>query len=535
VKSSVGADELERGAAAPRLPSAPQHTAPLAEGERFARRSRLVRYVLVGYTLLIAYASLYPFEPWHAGPDNPLGFLFAEWPRYYTLSDVVLNLAAYGPLGFFLALALLPRMHPRNAALIATLCGTALSIVMEVLQNFAPLRVSSNLDVLTNGLGAMLGALLAVAGGERWLLSGHLYRLRQRVFLPGSVIDVGFVLLLTWLFTQLNPEVWLFGNGELRPFLALPAGFAFTPASYRALEASVTAVNLAGVCLLVSALARERDGLEPILLGIIAVAFTLKGLGALALFRPGDPVLWLTPGAMLGLPAGLVLYLVLVRHSHPGRAIWAGLLIVAGWVLVNVAPDNPYLAASIRIWRHGHFLSFSGLTQLVAALWPAAACGCGTDCCGNGLCWCGPMRTAIRLILSLSVAAAARSAAAHAELPSFEDFFQQVSECRLDLARYNALIEPMRDAVLISLPFAGAVRGFLVDSFYLSASGTDGAQQYGLLFNAPLDAVGKAFPEFVTRRTVNGYLRRLTSLAEQSRERGANRKTLLVCTGGTPI
>jgi hypothetical protein len=145
------------------------------------------------------------------------------------------------------------------------------------------------------------------------------------------------------------------------------------------------------------------------------------------------------------------------------------------------------------------------------------------------------MRTAIRLILSLSVAAAARSAAAHAELPSFEDFFQQVSECRLDLARYNALIEPMRDAVLISLPFAGAVRGFLVDSFYLSASGTDGAQQYGLLFNAPLDAVGKAFPEFVTRRTVNGYLRRLTSLAEQSRERGANRKTLLVCTGGTPI
>jgi hypothetical protein len=124
---------------------------------------------------------------------------------------------------------------------------------------------------------------------------------------------------------------------------------------------------------------------------------------------------------------------------------------------------------------------------------------------------------------------------AHAEVPSFDDFFKQVSECSLDLARYGAVIEPSRDGVLITLPYAGAVRGFLVDSFYLSAAGPDGAQEYGLLFNAPLDAVGKAFPELLQRRTVNGYLRRLASLAEQSRERSARRKTLLICTAGTPV
>ena len=28
--------------------------------------------------------------------------------------------------------------------------------------------------------------------------------------------------------------------------------------------------------------------------------------------------------------------------------------------------EAAYLAASIRVWRHGHFLSFSGLTQLSA-------------------------------------------------------------------------------------------------------------------------------------------------------------------------
>jgi hypothetical protein len=123
---------------------------------------------------------------------------------------------------------------------------------------------------------------------------------------------------------------------------------------------------------------------------------------------------------------------------------------------------------------------------------------------------------------------------AGAELPSFDEFFQSVAECRLDLSRYDSIIAPTRDGVLISLPFAGAVRGFLVDSFYLAAPVPEGGQQYGLLFNGPLDAVGAAFPELVPRKTVNGYLRRLTSLAEQSRDRQARRKTLLICTSGTP-
>jgi len=143
-----------------------------------------------------------------------------------------------------------------------------------------------------------------------------------------------------------------------------------------------------------------------------------------------------------------------------------------------------------------------------------------------------PAKRPLALLALASVGVA--SASAQTELPSFDDFFKQVSECTLDLSRYGSVIEPTRDGILISLPFAGAVRGFLIDSFYVSA-GPDGTPEYGLLFNAPLDAVGKAFPEFLGRRTVNGYLRRLASLAEQSRERNAARKTLLICTAGTPV
>jgi VanZ family protein len=374
VKNPVRADKGDWVEAGRSSTPALRRTEPQAHGQGFARRSRLVRYLSVGYTLLIAYASLYPFDAWRAALDNPLGFLLADWPRYYTISDLALNVVAYGPLGFLLALVLLPYLRSSSAALFATLAGSLLSIGMEILQHFLPLRVSSNLDVLTNGLGAMMGALLAVSVGERWLLSGHLYRLRQRVFLPGAAVDVGFVVMVMWLFTQLNPEVWLFGNGDLRGVLALSGGLTFDPASYRSLETAVTAVNLAGICLLVTALARTRNGLAGVLLAFVATAFTLKGLGALALFRPGDLVLWLTPGSMLGLPAGLLLYLVLSRLPQAGVAAAAGCLIAAGFVLVNIAPDNPYLAASVRTWRHGHFLSFSGLTQLSAALWPALAC-----------------------------------------------------------------------------------------------------------------------------------------------------------------
>ena len=48
---------------------------------------------------------------------------------------------------------------------------------------------------------------------------------------------------------------------------------------------------------------------------------------------------------------------------------------MAATVLVNLAPANPYLAASLKVWQQGHFLNFNGLTRLVAALWPFAALG----------------------------------------------------------------------------------------------------------------------------------------------------------------
>lgn len=124
---------------------------------------------------------------------------------------------------------------------------------------------------------------------------------------------------------------------------------------------------------------------------------------------------------------------------------------------------------------------------------------------------------------------------ARAEMPSFEDFYEGVTECRLNLARYSGVLGPHQEAVVIALPSARAVNGLLIDSFFF-APGHDGEpERYGLLINAPLDVVGTGIPEFRGQRSVNGHVRDLVPLSDRSREPSAARKTLLLCTGGMAI
>jgi VanZ family protein len=355
------------------------HTPNYQDSATAARRSRLVLYLTVAYTLLVIYASLYPLTGWRIATDAAFAFVFAPWPRYYTLSDLLLNVAGYLPLGFILSLALRPYFSVRNATTISTVSATLLSLGLEALQNFMPPRVPSNLDVLCNSLGALAGGMLAVTLGERWFLTGYVYAWRQRMFLLGARTDAGFLLLLLWLFTQLNPEIWLFGNGEVDYWIGSAANFAFSPDSYRWIQTGVASANLAAICLLTAVLARPGRGVAAPLFALISAALVLKSIAAMTLFKPGDAALWLTPGSMLGVPVGIVGYLTLSRLPRRAAAGAAALLLLTGVVLVNVAPVNPYVKASVQTWRHGHFLSFEGMTSMVSAAWPF--------CAAAYLCW----------------------------------------------------------------------------------------------------------------------------------------------------
>src|SRR5215203_4247821 len=104
------------------------------------------------YGGLVVYASLYPFVGWRVPGVGPLAFLGLGWPRYWTDFDLVANLLGYLPLGFLLFVAIV-----RSAG------GTLLSLTMEMLQNYLPHRVASNVDLALNALGTAIGVAIGAA------------------------------------------------------------------------------------------------------------------------------------------------------------------------------------------------------------------------------------------------------------------------------------------------------------------------------------------------------------------------------------
>ena len=337
---------------------------------RYARSSRLVAYLTVAYLLLVVYASLYPFTDWRVPNDDATRFLFGGWPSYIVASDVVLNILAYMPLGLLLTLLWMGRVPRWFAVGLSVAAGMLLSLSIEFAQAYLATRISSSVDVLTNSIGALWGAVAARVWGERWLLSGELRRLREHHFRAGARIDLAFVLLALWLLTQLNAEIWLFGNGDLRRLFSIDLRLRYSADAYLLLEAGVAALNFAGVGFLIGAIARSFAAAAVTVTALILTALMLKTIASMALFIPGNPGLWLTPGSVLGLVAGMMLWLPLARSSPVRSMRAAAICFAAGFFLVNLAPENPYLVAALQILQRGQFLPFNAMTGLLSSWWP---------------------------------------------------------------------------------------------------------------------------------------------------------------------
>ena len=188
------------------------------------RASPLARQMFVAYVLLVVYASLHPFSGWRDPGVGSLAWLTAAMPRYITAFDVSANIVGYVPLGFLAVLALYPAAQRGAAILIAIAGAFLLSASLESLQLYLPSRIASNVDLASNTAGGLFGALLGVAATPL-LVRGHgLHRLRDRTFRRGGAIDFGLLLIGLWLFSQLNPETLLYGNGDLRDLFQPPDG-----------------------------------------------------------------------------------------------------------------------------------------------------------------------------------------------------------------------------------------------------------------------------------------------------------------------
>ena len=226
-------------------------------------KPKLACFVALAYILVIVYASLQPLQGWRAPPEEVLGFLKAPWPRYITAGDVMLNIVAYLPLGAILFTALRSPLAPAAAFIAATLIAAALSLGLESVQMFLPMRISSNLDLFANSAGAAIGALAAWIFSLPALASHPLVTMRRRTLRTDALGDCGLIVVALWILIQFHHAPLALGSGDLRETLHITPFFSHTPQSYLMAEGGVVALAIIAIGLLVSLLTQPTRPAAP--------------------------------------------------------------------------------------------------------------------------------------------------------------------------------------------------------------------------------------------------------------------------------
>ena len=359
---------------------------------RVQHRSSATWLALV-YSVLVLYASLYPFEGWRWPPGQTLAALaWLPSALHQSSFDIWSNLFGYLPLGCLLAVAAQRSgWRAGTAVALAVALAAALSYACEELQQFVPGRVPAREDFAMNVAGALAGGLLALAvhaAGwvDRW------NALRARWFSGDAAFALA--LLVLWPVGLLFPAPVPLGLGQvgdrLREWLLLllqgvpwaepalqllSAPVAAATPLRPVTETAIVALGLLAPCLVAFSVVAPGWRRAVMVLGAVAFAMAGMTLSTLLNFGPEHAGSWIGARTVPGLVVGSLLALLstpLPRRLVAGVGLMALTALVAS---VAQAPDNPYFAQSLQAWEQGRFVRFHGLAQWIGWLWPYAAIG----------------------------------------------------------------------------------------------------------------------------------------------------------------
>jgi len=290
-------------------------------------------------------------------------FLVAPWPRYITRTDLATNLFIYTPLGYACAMWFASTRLRASAIVLGVLAATSLSLGCETLQQFMPRRNASNLDLLVNALGALVGALLAIHH-HRWLRAMRaMQRWRGRWFKGDTLTSLGLVLLLVWLLAQfalvpISGLGWL--HLYLRPIdVSLNNLAGLNSSWFLAVFLEIVAIGAFSACLL-----RPGRYVAGLVLLIFA-GFFMKLLAAAILLKLSvlGGVLSLETLAAFFLAFWLLLLPGISRHRLGVASLSISLLLLTRLAQgQGLLPDIP-------------FLNIVGLAKHLGAFWPLPALG----------------------------------------------------------------------------------------------------------------------------------------------------------------
>lgn len=348
------------------------------------RASPIARAAWAVYVMLLLYSGLTPWSGWRDLGIDAFAYLTAPLPQYVTSFDLAVNIAAYLPLGCLTVLALYPQRHGAAAIALATLVGALLSSSIEALQTYLPTRISSNVDLLTNTLGALAGAAFTAPFCAALIDRGRLLEWRRRWF-ERDATAVAMALAL-WPAAQIYPEPMLFGNGDLRDtletFITALGGHwlqfnaeSFGPAEYVLAEAFVIAAATLATGLALCSILRADAPRYRLLTGLILAGLATKSIANAVQFGPDRALSWMTPGSFGGLAIAVLSLAAATGGSRRWQVAVTWVAVIALLIAVNATPDNPYHLAQLQEWRQGRLLNFNALARWLSTLWPLFLAG----------------------------------------------------------------------------------------------------------------------------------------------------------------
>jgi len=262
-----------------------------------------------------------------------------------------------------------------RASILSTLAGLSVSVAVEYTQMYLPVRVSSNIDIISNTVGAFCGAITAlVIANYTWF--SHLKSWHEQWIKVGRSTDFGLALLVAWMFAQVNPSLPMLGSVIVSAISRWPFDIVHS-APFNWLECSEVALNMLLLGVLLSTLVRELRFTLSTLLLVLFIVTVIKFIAAAVLLKSWAVLLWLDTEAMFGIIAGLLMLLAAMMFSHKWLLKIGFLAAILYLVLVvNLILDtSPSAVMRLYHWHYIHMLNYNGLSQVINLAFPVLLLG----------------------------------------------------------------------------------------------------------------------------------------------------------------